>query len=356
MSCAYVGCYTTPDRDGRGRGIGVYRVDPASGAWTDGRLAAATDNPSFLAVDPGERHLYCVHGGDAFSRVSAFAIDPRTGDLRFLNAQPSGGRNPVHLAVDPTGRMLAVANYADGTVAALPLAPGGALGPPTAVLPLAGATGPHPVEQTRAQPHHCPFDPAGRFVVVPDKGLDRLVVYRADPARATLAPHDPPAVATRPGAGPRHAAFHPRAPHAYVVNELDATVAVHAYDAARGALRPGQVVSTLPPGAAGASTGAELAVAPSGRFLYASNRGHDSIAVFAIAPETGALAPVGWTATGGRTPRFFTLDPAGHRLYVANQSSDTIVPFRVDPHDGTLTPTGAAIATGSPACIVFAGA
>ncbi|HEX5503974.1 MAG TPA: lactonase family protein [Thermomicrobiales bacterium] len=356
MIFAYVGCYTTPDRDGRGQGISVYQVDPASGSWTRGRLAAATANPSFLAVAPGGRHLYCVHGGDTFSQVSAFAIDRRTGDLRFLNAQPSGGRNPAHLAVDPTGRMLAVANYTEGTVAGLPLTPDGSLGPPTAINRLSGAPGPHPVEQTRAHPHHCPFDPAGHFVVVPDKGLDRLFIYRADPGRATLSPHDPPAVAARPGAGPRHVAFHPRASYAYVVNELDATIAVYGYDAEQGALQPGQLVSTLPPEATGANTGAEIAVAPSGRFLYASNRGHDSIAVFAIEPETGALDPVGWTTTGGRTPRFLTLDRPGHLLYVANQDSDTIVPFRVDPHDGTLTPTGEVITTGSPVCIVFVGA
>jgi 6-phosphogluconolactonase (cycloisomerase 2 family) len=342
------------EQGGRGQGISVYEVDPASGQWTAGRLAAATANPSFLAIDPSGRYLYCVHGGDAFREISAFTIDHRTGDLVLLNTQPSGGRNPVSLDVDPTGRMLVVANYTEGTVASLPIATDGSLGPPTRVFSHADTVSPHPTEPIVSQPHHSPFDPAGRFVAVPDKGLDRVFVYRADPESATLSPNDPPWAETHTGAGPRHIAFHPSAPYAYVVNELDPTVTVFDYDAERGSLQPIHVVSGLPAEATGTSTGAEIAVAPSGRFLYASIRGHDSIAVFAIDQHSGKITPVEWVATGGRTPRFFTLDRRGNFLYAANQDSDTIVPFRVDPQSGTLTPLAEIITTGSPVCIVFA--
>ncbi|HET8523970.1 MAG TPA: beta-propeller fold lactonase family protein, partial [Thermomicrobiales bacterium] len=217
---AYVGCYTTSGGSGRGEGISVYDVDPASGRWSAGRLAAATDNPSFLTVDPSGHHLYCVHGGK-FDQISAFAIDRSTGDLTPLNSQPSGGQNPVHLDIEPTGRLMVVANYTEGTVAGLPIAPDGSLEPPTGVFSHRDMVSSEASEPVVSQPHHSPFDPAGRFAVVPDKGLDRLFVYRADPERATLTPNDPPTAATHAGAGPRHIAFHPSLPYAYVVNELD---------------------------------------------------------------------------------------------------------------------------------------
>lgn len=351
---AYVGCYTSPDRGGRGEGIGIFRVDPASGEWAEAGLLGDVANPSFLALHPTGDFLYCVHGGNDHSAVSAFARDRDTGALTPLNSQPSGGRNPVHLSFGQTGRVLAVANYTEGTVAGLPVAADGTLGPPGSVLSLTGTTGPHPVEQASPHPHHSPFDPAGRFVVVPDKGLDRLFIFRPEVERGVLVRHEPQSVATAAGAGPRHIAFAPSAPYAYVINELDSTVTTYAYDAARGTLDPRQTLSTLPEGHAGENSGAEIAVAPSGRFVYLSNRGHDSIGQFAVGADDGLLTPTTWTPTGGATPRFFGLDPAGAFLAVANQGSDTIVPFRVDPATGALSPTGQTIASGSPACIVFA--
>ncbi|MDQ2787240.1 MAG: lactonase family protein [Chloroflexota bacterium] len=350
----YVGCYTTPDRAGTGEGIAVYRMDDRSGRWTHVQRLAGIANPSFLALDPSRRFLYCVHGGNDFSAVSAFAVEQGTGRLTFLNTQQSGGRNPVSLDVHPTGRALVVANYRDGTVATLPINSDGTLAPLTTVLTQTGALGPDPVEQAGSHPHHSPFDPAGRFVAVPDKGLDRTFVYRFDAERGTLAPNDPPFVQARAGAGPRHIAFHPDAPYAYVINELDATITTYGYDAERGMLDPRQRIGTLPPAYIGRSTGAEIAIAPSGRFLYASNRGHDSIAIFAIDAESGALTAVGWAPTQGTMPRFFALDPAGQFLSVANQGSDTIVAFRVDRTTGMLNPTGDIVQTGSPVCIVFA--
>ena len=351
---AYVGCYTTPDRQGRGEGIGVYRVDPTTGDWTFVQLVLNVLNPAFLALHPGRPILYCVHGGNDFSAVSAFTIEPSAGMLTFLNSQPSGGANPAHLAIDPTGRILAVANYTGGTVAALPLAEDGTLQPPGNVFAQTGEPGPHPTEQASAHPHHIPFDPAGRFVVAPDKGLDRLFSYRADSASGQLVPNEPPSVATHPGAGPRHIAFHPALPYAYVVNELDSTLTTYAYDPLLGTLVPEQTISSLPPDYTATNSGAEIAVDAAGRFLYASNRGHDSIAIFAIDPAAGWLAPLGWEPTGGAMPRFFALDPAGALLYAANQDGDTIVAFRVDPGTGLLAPTGQVIQTGSPSCIVFA--
>jgi 6-phosphogluconolactonase (cycloisomerase 2 family) len=351
---AYVGCYTSSDRGGRGRGIGIFRVDPATGAWTAAGELADVANPSFLALSADEAFLYCVHGGNDHSAVSAFARDRESGALTPLNSQPSGGANPVHLALDVTGRVLAVANYTGGTVAGLPVHADGTLGAPGSVVALTGAPGPDPKEQASPHPHHSPFDPTGRFVVVPDKGLDQLFIFRADPERGALVPNDPPSVVTAAGAGPRHIAFAPQAPFAYVVNELDSTVTTYAWDAARGTLEPLATISSLPAGWDGANTGSEIAVAPSGRFLYLSNRGHDSIGCFAIGAEDGLLTPQDWTPTGGETPRFFGLDPSGNLLVAANQGSDTLVPFRVDQQTGALTLAGPVVPSGSPACVVFA--
>jgi 6-phosphogluconolactonase (cycloisomerase 2 family) len=296
-----------------------------------------------------------VHGGNDFSQVSAFAIEPSSGRLSLLGSQPSGGANPVALSVDPTDRFLVVANYASGTVAALPIGPDGSLGPASDLVELTGEPGPHPTEQTSSHPHHIAIDPAGRFVLVPDKGLDRVFDFRLEPASGKLVPGEPPSVQARPGAAPRHAAFHPSARYAYVINELDSTLTTYAYDADRGVLRELQVVSTLPPDFAGRNTTAEIAVAPSGRFVYGSNRGQDAIAIFAIDPGSGRLTPVGWEPTQGKKPRYFGLDPSGEFLYAANQDSDTIVSFRVDRAGGMLAPTGQVVRSGSPSCIVFAG-
>lgn len=351
---AYVGCYTTPDRDGRGRGIQVYRMDPASGAWSHVQLLADVPNPAWLALDSQQRHLYCVHGGDTLSQVSAFAIDLSTGRLSPLGSQPSGGRNPVALSVHhPTDRFVVVANYADGTAGLLPINPDGSLGPLCDLVSLSGELGPHPTQQTAPHPHHIPFDPAGRFLLIPDKGLDRVFVFRLDPASGQLIPGDPPSVKARPGAAPRHAAFHPCWPFAYVINELDSTLTTYAYDSERGVLDQLQVLSTLPPAFDGRNTTAEIMVAPSGRFVYGSNRGQDAIAIFAVDPKHGTLEAIGWEPTGGRKPRFFGLDPDGRFLYAANQDGDTIVTFRVDQTSGSLAPTGQVVATGSPSCIVF---
>ncbi|ANN68429.1 lactonase family protein [Bordetella bronchialis] len=345
----YVGCRTTRERNARGRGITVWRHDAASGAL---RLVQEVDglvNPSYLALGRTARVLYTVHG-DA-SEISAYRIDPHSGRLAFLNRRATEGRNPVHLAVSPDGRHIVVSNHLSGTLAVLPLAEDGALLPVSQTLALHGEPGPHRVEQPHAKPHFNPFDPTGRHVVVPDKGLDRIFSFRFEDGR--LSPAAAPCVPAREGAGPRHIAFHPSAPLAYAVNELDSTVTAYRHEAATGALTPFQVLPTLPDSCTGNSRAAAIAIDARGRHLYASNRGDDSIALFHIESAGGRLRFIRAYGTGGRTPRFFTLDPQGRFLYAANEDSDTIVAFHVDAASGELTHAGIAAETGSPVCMVF---
>ena len=347
---AYVGGYTSKDRNGRGDGINVYRIDDVSGAWTHVQCLGELVNPSWLALDRRRPVLYSAHGEG--HEATAYAIEPGTGRLRVLNRQPTQGKNGVRLGIEASDHYLVCANYSSGTVAVLVIEPDGSLGPLRDLVPLTGKTGPHPTEQTSAHPHDVAFDPRGRFCLIPDKGLDAVFVFRVDEG-GKLVPARPASVASRPGAGPRHAGFHPTGPFAYILNELDSTLTTYRFDADSGALEPRQTITTLPPAFTGRNTTSEIAVAPSGRFVYASNRGHDSVVIFAVEPGAGTLSPVGWEPTQGKTPRFIGLDPAGAALYAANQDSDTIVAFRVDQQSGTLTPTGQVVAVGSPSTIVF---
>ena len=348
---AYVGSYTTEDRHGRGAGITVWAIDSRSGEWSLVQTVSDLVNPSFLALDRRRRVLYSAHGGEDYA--TAFAIDEATARLASLNRQPTGGKNGVHLAVDATNRFLVVGNYAAGTVAVLPIARDGSLEKLSDLVRLTGTPGPDPVQQSSSHPHDVPFDRSGRFVVVPDKGFDRVFVFRLDASSGKLVPGDPPWATARSGAAPRHADFHPTAPYAYVNNELDSTVTTYRFDPESKVFEALQVVSTVPADFTAKNTTAEIAVAPSGRFVYVSNRGHDSVAIFAVDAASGHLSPVGWEPAQGKTPRFFALDPAGASLYVANQNSDTIVAFRVDAASGLLAPTGQVIHTGSPSSIVF---
>ena len=347
---AYVGGYTSKDRDGRGDGINVYRVDEGSGAWSHVQRLGDLVNPSWLTLHRWRPVLYSAHGQE--QEATAYSIDPGSGRLAVLNRQPTQGKNGVRLGIEASDRYLVCANYSSGTVAVLPIEPDGSLGALRDLVPLTGKTGPHPTEQTSAHQHDVAFDPRGRFCLIPDKGLDAIFVFRVDEG-GKLVPGAPASVAARPGAGPRHTGFHPTAPFAFVLNELDSTLTAYRFDAETGALEPRQTLTTLPPGWNGRNTTSEIAVAPSGRFVYASNRGHDSVVVFAVEPGTGALSPVAWEPTQGKTPRFIGLDPAGATLYAANQDSDTIVAFRVDRPSGTLTPSGTVVPVGSPSTIVF---
>jgi len=347
----FVGGYTDPDRNGRGKGIYVFRMDG------EGRLAPVSvlggvANPSFLALHPDGRHLYSVNGGVA-SGVSAFALDPAAGQLTFLNRQSSEGENPAHISVDRSGRFAVVANFSGGTVALLPIEADGRLGPASDVVRHSGPPGPHPTRQDRPHPHQIPLDPGGPFALVNDLGLDRTYVYRLDRQPGRLVPNDPPFASAAPGSGPRHLDFRPDRRFVYVLGEIDSTVNTFAYDGERGVLTPVERLSTLPADWRGDNSTAQIVAHASGRFLYASNRGHDSIAIFAIDKASGRLSAAGHVPTGGRTPRNFNLDPTGAFLLAANQDSDTVVPFRVDAATGQLTPTGQVVEAGSPSCVVF---
>jgi 6-phosphogluconolactonase (cycloisomerase 2 family) len=295
--------------------------------------------------------LYTVHGDE--SEVSSFSIDPVSGRIAFLNRQSTQGKNPVHLAFDPSGKFLVVSNHLGANVSVLPVAADGSLLPVSQLVALSGPIGPHRVEQTQPKPHFNLFDPSGRFVIVPDKGLDRVFAFRFE--TGTLVPAASPFVVTREGAGPRHLAFHPSRSVAYVVNELDSTVTTYHFSSVSGALTPLEVRSTLPAGFTGNSRAAGIVVDQAGRTLYVSNRGHDSIAVFRIDGDEGLLSFEDAHATEGRTPRFFALSPDGQLLYVLNEDSDSIVLFHVDPDTGRLRASGQSVSVGSPVSMVFVG-
>lgn len=347
----YVGSRTTQERRARGEGLSVYRLDAARGDLQRVQLVGGLVNPSFLALGRGGDRLYVVHGDR--EEVSAFAIDAASGQLSLLNRQLCGGLNPVHLAVSPSGRELVVTNHIGASVVVLPVDERGALGPVVQRLVFDGPLGPHRVEQTQAKPHFSPFDRSGRWVLVPDKGLDRVYSFAFDNGR--LRPAARPWVAAREGAGPRNLVQHPGRDLVYVVNELDSTVTTCALDAADGGLTPLQVVSALPDCFTGNSRASSVAVDAAGRTLYVSNRGHDSVAALRIHPHTGLLSGLRTVPSGGRTPRFFTLSPCGAWLFALNEDSDSICRFAVDADTGGLTPDGLAAACGSPVCMVFGG-
>jgi 6-phosphogluconolactonase len=346
----YVGTYT----QGKSQGIYRFDLDMASGKLSGRALAAKTVNPSFLAIHPSRPHLYAVgevddSSGKKVGGVSAFAIDPKSGGLKLLNQQSSGGAGPCHLVVDRTGKNALAANYGGGSACCLPISEGGKLGEAIVVQHKGYSVNKQRQEAPHA--HSINLDPANRFAFVADLGLDKVMIYRFDSAKGTLTANDPPAGIVKPGAGPRHFAFHPNGRFAYVINELHNTVDAFTYDPDKGALKNLQTIGTLPEGFKKASYTAEVVVHPSGKFLYGSNRGHDSIAVFSVDPETGKLTAVGHQAHKIKTPRNFAIDPTGKYLLVANQDSASIIVFRIDPGTGNLTPTGNEAEVPMPVCI-----
>jgi 6-phosphogluconolactonase (cycloisomerase 2 family) len=351
---AYVGCRTSRERNARGDGINVYRIEAEGRPWTHLQLVGDLLNPSYLAFGRTHRTLYAVHGDS--SEVSSFRIDPGTGRLGFLNRQSTHGKNPVHLTVDPTNRFLVIANHVttptlESGLAVLALGPDGALGELADLVPLKGKVGPHKVEQPFPKPHQVQYDPSERFIVAPDKGRDLVESYTlgAD-GKLKLAAASPHA---QEGAEPRHISFHPRQPFGYVINELNSTVTAYRLDGQTGALTPFQVLPSLPDTFVGDSRAAEIEVSRDGRFVYASNRGGDTIAVFAIDQQSGRLTPRGWRKAGGKTPRFFALAPDGRTLFVANEDSDTIMALPMDTKTGLPGEPVLAAKVGSPTCIVF---
>jgi 6-phosphogluconolactonase len=346
----YVGTYT----DGTSRGIYRFTFDPSTGAMTEPALAVETKNPSFLALHPSGRFLYAVgevssFGGAKSGAVSAFAIDARTGDLSLLNQQASEGTGPCHLVVDKTGRNVLVANYGGGNVAVLPVGPDGRLKPASSVRAHEGS-GPHQGRQEKPHAHGIYLDAAERFAFSPDLGADRIFVYRFDAAKGTLEPHG--AVPLAPGSGPRHLAFHPAGKNLYAINELLSTITAFSYDPEKGALDTLQTIGTLPAGFSGTSWTAEVAVSPDGRFVYGSNRGHDSLAVFRVDEETGRLAAAGHVPVGGTTPRHFAIDATGRFVLAGHQGSGGIAVLRLDSKTGMPGPAGSPVKVDKPVCLL----
>lgn len=354
---AYVGSRTSQQRHGHGAGITVWRMGENSDPWQEVQTVPDLFNPSYLALDRDKRFLYAVHG-DA-TEISAFAIDGESGRLRFLNRQSTHGKNPVHVSVSPDNRYVVVANHltVDGyksNIAALRRHEDGSLGELSDLLALSGKPGPFCAEQPFPKPHQVAFDPAGCYLSVPDKGCDQVLSYTLD-ADGKFAAAGGPGMHTREGAGPRHIVFHPHLPFAYVVDELDSTVIACHYDAKRGGLSPFQVLPSLPDDFFGHSRAAEIAISADGRFIYASNRGHDSIVTCSVDPASGRLAVLNWQSCGGKTPRFFALSPAGTMLFIANEGSGTITASPRDAESGRLGEARVVAHTGTPTAIVFSG-
>jgi 6-phosphogluconolactonase (cycloisomerase 2 family) len=343
---AYVGCRTTRERQARGDGLRVYRVD-ASEPWQLVQTLDADPNPSFLAVDAARRFLYAVHGD--LTHVSAFAI-AGDGTLRRINSQHCGGSNPVHLWVDPRSRHVVVANYASGSIVSLPVLEDGSLGAVHSIVGLPGPHGPHIVEQASSHPHQV-VPLADGWFIVPDKGLDRLFIARID-QQGTITLDESRTIVAKEAAGPRHAIVHPTTRRLYVADELDSTVATYAFTE-QHASRALEIVTTLPTSCVTKSHAAGIAITPDGKSLFVSNRGDDSVACFAIAQPDFVPRPTGCYKSGGRKPRFITLDPSGDHLYVANEDSDSIVRFTIDHAASTLSGGDEVATTGSPVCIVF---
>jgi 6-phosphogluconolactonase len=353
----FIGTYTP--KDGASKGIYAVRLDTATGALSAPEVAAETPNPTFLAWHPSKPVLFALGegpgpDGKTSGGAAAFAFDG-SGRLAALNARGAGGAGTTHLVPDATGKMLVTVSYSGGQVATFPIGPDGKLGERAAFIAHAGPLGPNKTRQDKPHPHSITLSPDNRFAFVADLGLDRVFSYKLDPATAGLIPSDPAFVAVTPGSGPRHTKFSKDGKFLYVLGEIDGSMTTCAYDAATGAMQPLQHTTTLPDGfkVTDPDRAAEVRVHPNGKFVYASNRGHDSIAVFAVQTD-GTLKLVEITPAGGKHPRNFNLSPDGAWLICANMDSDNLVSFKVDVATGKLTPTGHTVTVPKPVCVLFA--
>ncbi|HWB00930.1 MAG TPA: lactonase family protein [Pirellulales bacterium] len=354
----YVGTTT-----GRSGAKGIYRVDldRAAGKLGEITLAGEAVSPGFIAIHPNGKFIYAVGPPRSTDRtipgvVTSFAIDTATGNVTKLNEESAGTPGPAYVTVDRAGRNVLIANYTGGSAAVLPIADDGKLRPISSLVRHQGASLADPKRQDAPHPHSIYLDAANKFAFVPDLGMDKVMIYRFDPAAGQLVANDPAFGQVPPGSGPRHFAFHPDGRHAYVINELASTVTVFDYDPDRGALSAKQTLSTLPPGVDAAAVGnttAEVVVHPSGKFLYGSNRGHNSIAVFAIDSNSGTLTPSSHQGEGIKVPRNFNLDPTGRYAVVANLDGDNLALFRIEQATGALQPTGSTVAVPKPMCVKF---
>lgn len=351
----YVGTYTNGSKS---KGIYCYRLNMATGELAEVGVTEGIKNPSFLAIHPSGKYLYAVSevsdaDGKPAGAVTAFALDRKSGKLTALNHQSSEGAGPCHVSVDKTGKCALVANYGSGSVASLPIGADGALAKAASAIQHEGSSV-NPSRQAGPHAHSINVSPDNRFAFAADLGLDKVLIYKLDPAKGTITPNDPAFGATPAGGGPRHFAFHPSGRFAYVCNEMKSAVTAFAYDAEKGALKEVQTITTLPKETPGNST-AEIQVHPNGKFLYCSNRGHDSLAEFAIDEKTGKLTAIGHQSTLGKTPRNFGIDPTGTYVIACNQDTDSIVVFKVNQETGALMEAGKPIAVPKPVCVKFVG-
>jgi 6-phosphogluconolactonase len=361
----FVGTYSEPilfgtgqTLQGKGEGIHIFRLDPSSGALAPAGLARGIRNPSYIVSHPSGRFVYCVnelkeYDGKPGGAVTALRVDADSAALTSLNTKASHGSDPCHLVVDAAGRHVLVANYSGGSVSVFPIRADGTLGDASQVIHHTGS-GVDPVRQAGPHPHAVILDAANRFAFVPDLGLDRVMIYAFDTVTGNLRPNPAqPWITTAPGAGPRQLAMHPSGRFAYVINELNSTLSAYRYDADRGAFAELQTLSTLPANFVGPNDCAEVAISPSGQFLYGSNRGHDSIAVFEVDSPSGLMSARGHVSTRGRAPRHFALSKDGARLIAANQDSDDLFVFNIDLVTGMPVWTGQQARVGTPVCVHF---
>jgi len=347
---AFAGTYTAKTQS---KGIYSFRYDATTGKLTAIGVAAETPDPSFVAIHPSGKFLYAVNESGKSSFVTSFSLDAKTGTLTQLNQVPAQGEDPCYIAFDQNGKYILVANYTSGTLAVFPILADGKIGEKTALYQDSGKLGPNKERQEGPHAHWIETSADNRYALAADLGLDQILIFQFDAAKGTLGPHIPPGATLKAGSGPRHAIFSPNGKFLFVVSELNSTATSFSFDSKKGDLKQVNSVSTLPAEFTGRNDVAEVAIHPSGRFLYVSNRGLDNIAIFDIDLKKGTLSPVGGIPTGGKEPRHFTFDPSGTFLFVENQFSDTIVAFHVDINTGQLTPTGDNVAVPSPVCLKF---
>jgi 6-phosphogluconolactonase len=358
----YVGTYTDPILfgtgevfQGKGKGIYCYDLDPSTGQLAHVGTTTGVTNPSYLALDPAQRLLYAVNElktfeNEATGTLSSFSVDSATGGLTFINKKPTGGTDPCHVTMSRDGRLVFAANFMSGSVCVFSVARDGGLEKATDFVQHVGSSV-DPKRQNGPHAHSTVLDSTGTFALVPDLGLDKVMVYRVDSLHSKLEPAGHPWAASKPGAGPRLVVFHPSRRFVYLINELDCTIAAYSFNPKTAEMKALQIVSTLPSGYSGPNSCADLQIHPSGTWLYGSNRGHDSIVMYKVNGQTGKLDCVGHEPTQGRNPRSFSIDPTGTFLVAANQTSSNLVPFRVDPKTGSLKATGTAVEVPTPVCV-----
>lgn len=346
----YFGTYTSGDNGSKG----IYRsiLDTETGKLSAPVLVAEAKNPSFLEIHPNGKYLYAVSESGRAGTVSAYAIDQDTGSLKFLNQQPSGGSGPCHVNIDHSGKNVLATNYNSGSVSVIPIAADGSLAEPTCFVQHEGSSV-NPQRQKGPHAHSVNISPDDRFAFVADLGLDKIMIYKLDVEKGRIIANDPAFAKVKPGSGPRHFTFGINGKYAYVINEMGGTITAFKYEPASGTLKEIQTISTLPDDFSGSNSCAEVRVHPNGRFLYGSNRGHDSIAVYQIDPARGILTFVERESTDIKTPRNFNIDPTGKFCLVANQGSNSVVVFKINQKTGTLEPTGNKVSIGKPVCIRF---